>query len=217
MQALEQAILETAAGWEHEGRAEGAARPIIGAVDETFLERMMLVCMDLASGYLLMEEVAVDRTYDTWGGLVQSLLKTLGVEVSYLVSDRAKALLKPSRQCQAQQGQALVEVREAEVQRWQAVRNAYRTHLANLSLSMHPWRLLDSTRQTSNEVARQLHAEIAALATLIETNGLPVKESTLDKVRKQRTGVSALIDLWWQTVWRDVVTNGPEREVETMG
>jgi hypothetical protein len=36
MQALEQAILETAQGWEHEGRAEGAVRPIIGAVDETF-------------------------------------------------------------------------------------------------------------------------------------------------------------------------------------
>jgi hypothetical protein len=27
-------------------------------VDETFLQRMMLVCMDLATGYLLMEEVA---------------------------------------------------------------------------------------------------------------------------------------------------------------
>ena len=25
--------------------------------------------MDLASGYLLVEEVAVDRTYDTWHGL----------------------------------------------------------------------------------------------------------------------------------------------------
>jgi hypothetical protein len=27
------------------------------------------VFMDLASGYLLMEKVAVDRTYDTWDGL----------------------------------------------------------------------------------------------------------------------------------------------------
>jgi hypothetical protein len=257
MRTLEQVTLETTAAWEQQGIAHGEIRPIIGAVDETFLQRMMLVFLDLASGYLLMEEVAVDRTYDTWCGLVKSRLKTLGVEVSYLVSDRAKALLKlaetgldcPSvpdlfhlshelakgyslsifsrlRQAQqaltqagqrlatwqasdrgsaqAQQAQALVEVREAEVQRWQAVRNAYRNHLANLSLSMHPWRLVDSTRQTSNEVARQLHAEIAALATLIETNGLPVKESTLDKVRKQLTGVSALIDFWWQTVWRDL-------------
>jgi hypothetical protein len=257
MQTLERIMLDTAATWEKDGIAHGAIRPIIGAVDETFLQRMMLVFMDLASGYLLMEEVAVDRTYDTWCGLVKSRLKTLGGEVSYLVSDRAKALLKlaetgldcPSvpdlfhlshelakgyslslfsrlRQAQqaltqagqrlatlqashrgsaqAQPAQALVEVREAEVKRWQAVRNAYRNHLANLSLSIHPWRLLDATRQTSNEVERQLHAEIAALATLIEANGLPVKESALDKVRKQLTGVSALVDFWWQTVWRDL-------------
>jgi len=155
-----------------------------------------------------MEEMAVNRPYDTWDGLVKARLKTLGVEVSSLVSDRAKALIKraetgldclsipdvfplshelakgyalalcgrlrPAQQAltqagqrlatvqashpgsdQAQPAQALVEVREAEVKRWQAVRNASRTHLANLSLTVHPWRLFDSTRQTSQEVERQ--------------------------------------------------------------
>ena len=66
MHTLERIILETAAAWEKEGVAHGEIRPVIGAVDETFLQRMMLVFMDLASGYLLMEEVAVDRSYDTW-------------------------------------------------------------------------------------------------------------------------------------------------------
>jgi len=33
-----------------------------------------------------------------------------------------------------------------------------------VSLLVHPWRLFDSTRQTSQEVERQLHAEIDALA-----------------------------------------------------
>jgi hypothetical protein len=70
------------------------ARPRIGAVDETFLQRLMLVFMDLASGSLVVAEVAVDRPYDTWHGLVKARLKTFGVEVSYLVSDRAKALIK---------------------------------------------------------------------------------------------------------------------------
>ncbi|MFL6180521.1 MAG: winged helix-turn-helix domain-containing protein, partial [Actinomycetes bacterium] len=65
MHNLERIILETTAAWEKEGIAHGEIRPVIGAVDETFLQRMMLVCMDLASGYLLMEEVAVDRSYDT--------------------------------------------------------------------------------------------------------------------------------------------------------
>jgi len=203
------------------------------------------------------EEGAGDRTSDTWHGVVKARLKTLGVGVLSLVSDRAKALitlaetgleclsipdvchllhdlvksyslaifsrLRHAQQalhharerlatCQAShpgsaeapQAQTVVEASEAEVQRWQGVRSAYRDHLDNLSHTMHPWRLLDSIRQTSQEVEGQLQAEIAALATLVETPGVPVKKDTLDKVRKQLAGVSALVDLWWQAVWQDV-------------
>jgi DNA-binding transcriptional ArsR family regulator len=257
MQRLERTIVETAAAWEQDGVDYGAIRPIIGAVDETFLQRMMLVFMDLASGYLVMEEVAVERTYDTWHGLVQSRLKTLGVTVSYLVSDRAKALIKLaqtgldclsipdlfhlshalaksyalasfSRLRQAQQAltqarerlaivqashpgspqtqhaQAEVESHEAEVQRWQEVRSASRTHLANLSLTLHPWCLVDLTRQTSQQVEHRFQAEVTALETLIESHGLPAKKKTWDKVHKQLAGLSALVDFWWQTVQGDV-------------
>lgn len=257
MDVLEQAILETTAAWEHDGIAHGETRPIIGAVDETFLARMMLVFMDLVSGYLVFEEVAEDRTYDTWYALVKTRLETLGVGVFYLVSDRAKALIKLAEtgleclsipdlfhlihdlvksyalaifsrlrqaqqalnqarehlaKCQAshagaaqvQQAQAVVEASEAEVKHWQSVRSAYRQHLETLSLILHPWRLLDSTRQRSEEVARQLQAEIAALEKLVETQGLPLKKKALDKVRKQLAGVSALVDMWWQRVWQDV-------------
>ena len=257
MHTLEQAIRETTAAWEREGIAEGEVKPIIGAVDETFLQRMMLVFMELTSGYLLVEEVAVNRTYDTWSGLVKTRLKTLGVEVSYLVSDRAKALIKLaetgldclsipdlfhlsheltksyslvlfSRLRQAQQAlaqarehlatvqashaddvqvqpaQVLAEASAAEVKHWQDVRSTYRNHLSNLSLLLHPWYLLDSTRQTSNEVERRLQDEIEALESLIERHGLPAKKNTLAKVRKQLAGLSALVDFWWQTVGRDL-------------
>jgi hypothetical protein len=257
MHTLERIILETAAAWEKEGVAHGERRPVIGAVDDTFLQRMMLVFMDLASGYLFMEEVAVDRSYDTWYGGISVRLKTLGTEVSYLVSDRAKALVKlahtglgclsipdmchlshdlakgyslaifgrlrqaqqalaqakqrlealqasPPDSEQAQQAQASVEACEASVKHCQDVRSAYRERLSNLSRIMHPWRLTDSTRQTSQEVERQLQAELQALETLLETNGLPVKKDTLDKVRKQLAGVSALVDFWWQTVRQDL-------------
>jgi len=253
---LERTIVETAAAWEQEGIDHGEIRPIIGAVDETFLQRMMLVFMELTSGYLLVEEVAVNRTYDTWSGLVKTRLKTLGVEVSYLVSDRAKALIKLaetgldclsipdlfhlsheltksyslvlfSRLRQAQQAlaqarehlatvqashaddiqvqpaQVLAEASAAEVKHWQDVRSTYRNHLSNLSLILHPWYLLDSTRQTSNEVERRLQDEIEALESLIERHGLPAKKNTLAKVRKQLAGLSALVDFWWQTVGRD--------------
>jgi hypothetical protein len=51
MQTLEAALLETAEAWEQAGCAGGEMREIIGAVDETFLERMMLVCLDLPFCY----------------------------------------------------------------------------------------------------------------------------------------------------------------------
>ncbi len=257
MHALEHVILETAMAWEHDGVAAGEAGPIIGAVDETFLERMMLVFMDLVSGYLLFEEVAEDRSYDTWYALVEARLEALGAGVLSLVSDRAKALMKLAetglaclsipdlfhliqelvksyslsicgrlrqarqalsqaqehlRTCQAshpsgadvQQAQAVVEACEAEVTRWESVHRAYRHHLETVSLIVHPWRLVDSTRQTSEAVERQLQAETRAIEVLIATHGLPVKQKTLDKVRKQLVGVSALVDFWWQGVWQDM-------------
>jgi Family of unknown function (DUF6399)/IclR helix-turn-helix domain len=98
MQALEAALLETAATWEQEECASGKAREIIGAVDETFLERMLLVFMDLATGYLVLEEIADDRTYATWKALVEERLKDLGTGVLYMVSDRAKALIQLAEQ-----------------------------------------------------------------------------------------------------------------------
>ena len=255
--ALEQALLETAAAWEHEGIADGEVGPIIGAVDDTFLQRMMLVFMDLVSGYLLFEAVAEDRTYATWHALVQARLEALGVGGLSWVSDRAKALIKLAekgleclsipdvfhlihdlvksyslamsgrlrqarqalrqaqehlRECQvsnpsgadAHQAQALVEASEAEVQRWETMHSAYRHHLETVSLIVHPWRLFDSTRQTSAEVERQLQTEIEAIEAFVETHGLPVKKKALDKVRKQLAGVSALVDFWWQGVGQDV-------------
>ena len=66
MHTLERRILDTATTWEQEGRAPGARRPVIGAVDETFLQRMMLVFMALASGDRWLAEVAGDRREDTW-------------------------------------------------------------------------------------------------------------------------------------------------------
>jgi hypothetical protein len=258
MHTLERLILETATAWEKEGIAHGEIRPVIGAVDETFLQRMMLVLMDLATGYVLMEEVAVDRSFDTWYDRTNERLTTFGTEVLYMVSDRAKALIKlaqkglrcPSipdlfhlghdlakgyalcivgrlrqakrgleqaKQCleklqkhvqaepaQVAQAQARVAACTTSVHHWQEVGSAWRQHLSNVSRILHPWRLVDSIRQTSKEVEEQLGAELKAIETLLETNGLPRKKDTLDKVQKQLAGISALVDLWWQTVRHDL-------------
>jgi Family of unknown function (DUF6399) len=243
MQALETAMLATTPAWEHDGVAAGDRREIMGAVDETCLQRLMLVCIDLVSGDLLCEEVAEDRSYDTWHALVKARIEVLGVDVLYLVSDSAKALIKlaetgleclsmpevfhlihelvksyalamgrrlrQARQALQQaegqrseaetpQAQAVVEARAAEVTPWETVHRADRHHLESVSLTGHPWRVCDSTRQRAAEVERQFHAESDALEARIDTNGLPGKKKALDKVRKQLVGVSALVDLWWQ-------------------
>jgi len=54
----------------------------------------MVVFQDLPTGYLVLEDVADDRTCATWQTLVDARLKALGTEVLYLVSDRAKALIQ---------------------------------------------------------------------------------------------------------------------------
>jgi Family of unknown function (DUF6399)/IclR helix-turn-helix domain len=258
MHTLERILLESATAWETEGVAHGEIRPVIGAVDETFLQQMMLVFMDLATGYVVMEEVAADRSYHTWVDRTNERLTTLGTEVLYMVSDRAKALIKlaqkglrcPSipdlfhmghdlakgyalcifgrlrqakrelehaKQCleklqknvqaepaQVTQAQARVAACATSVHHWQEVGRAWRQHLSNVSCILHPWRLADSIRQTSKEVEEQLRAELTAIETLLETNGLPKKKDTVDKVQKQLAGMAALVDLWWQTVRQDL-------------
>jgi Family of unknown function (DUF6399)/IclR helix-turn-helix domain len=98
MQVLEPALLQTVEAWEKEAGTGAEVREVIGAVDETFLERMILVCMDLPTGYLLLEEVADDRTYTTWKAVVKERLKGLGTGVLYVVSDRAQALIQLAEQ-----------------------------------------------------------------------------------------------------------------------
>ena len=258
MHRLERLLLETAAAWEKDGIAHGEIRPVIGAVDETFLQRMILVFMDLATGYLLMEEVAVDRSFDTWCARANARLTTLGIGVAYLVSDRAKALIKLAEtglhclsipdlfhlshdlakgytlsifgrlrqakrdlehaqqrletvQKKAQRDRGQVAQTEAQVaicatlvHHWQEVGSVWKQPLSNCSRIWHPGRLADSTRQTSQEVKEPLGTEFEAIETLLATNGLPMKQDLLAKVRQQLAGISALVDVWWQTVRQDL-------------
>ena len=212
---LEAAIREPAEAWEQEGSADGQVRESIGAVEETFWQRMRLVFIDLVRGSLVCEEGAEQRTYDPWDALGEPRGEPVGTTGGSLVSDRAKALRTLAetglgclslpdvchlihdlgkryalamvgrlrhaqqalsqaperlRRCQgadpsgaeAQQAQAVVEARAAPGQHWETVDSPYRQPLESVSLLVHPWRLVDSTRQTSHEVAPQVQAEIAA-------------------------------------------------------
>jgi hypothetical protein len=86
------------------------------------------------------------------------------------------------------QAQAVVEASDAEVERWENVGSASRRPLVSLSLPLHPWRLFDSTPQTSEEGACLLQAERDAIAVFLATPGFPIKKKALDQVRKQLAG-----------------------------
>ena len=94
MEALERVILDTAKAWEGEGGAGGETRPSIGAVEETFVERLMVGCMALVRGYLVVEEIADDRPSEPWSTRAEARLEAVGVRGLSLRSDRAKALVQ---------------------------------------------------------------------------------------------------------------------------
>ena len=78
-----------------ESRVSASTRSAVVAMDETFFgDFLILVLMDLSSGYLLLEDISHDRRFDTWFEKAIPRLKELGIDVNYAVSDRAKALIK---------------------------------------------------------------------------------------------------------------------------
>jgi hypothetical protein len=62
--------------------------------DEVFFGLPVLVLAELASGYLFTEVQCEDRSYETWTAQIQSWWSQAGWECHFMVSDRAKALIK---------------------------------------------------------------------------------------------------------------------------
>jgi DNA-binding Lrp family transcriptional regulator len=86
---------------EHESECVGkSSLEIIASGDETFFKDMMvLVMMDLNSGYILVEEEAIDRSYETWRSKVEGRMKELGLTARHFISDRGKSLMKLALSC----------------------------------------------------------------------------------------------------------------------
>ncbi len=67
---------------------------MVGGVDETYFEEMILVLMDLASGYLFVEEKSEDKSYETWLEKAEKVAEKHNIDFKFFVSDRAKQLIK---------------------------------------------------------------------------------------------------------------------------
>ena len=62
--------------------------------DEVFFGLPVLVLAELASGYLFTEVQCEDRSYETWVAQIQAWWHQRGWQCHFMVSDRAKALIK---------------------------------------------------------------------------------------------------------------------------
>ena len=93
---IEELLVEFQKKQEAEQRSKGdPQREIVASGDETWFNgTLLLVLVELTSGYLIMEEEAEDRSYETWNSRAQTRLKELGLSVVHFVSDRGKSLVK---------------------------------------------------------------------------------------------------------------------------
>ena len=98
MPAWEAARRERAAAWAQEGGASGAVREVLGAVEATCWERLVLVCLARATGSLRREAVADDRPSPTGKAVVEERRKGLGTGVRSGVRDRAHARIQRAAQ-----------------------------------------------------------------------------------------------------------------------
>ena len=65
-------------GQVQEESQAGTLKDIVAAGDETFYnDRILLVAMELGTGYLLMEEDSENRTFETWSGKLQKRLEKI--------------------------------------------------------------------------------------------------------------------------------------------
>lgn len=89
-------LLTEVAAWGERVQGELAQtlppRSISLGVDETFFSKMVLVAMDVVSGYILLEKTSDQRDAETWYHHVKEALGGLSIEVVQVLGDRAAAL-----------------------------------------------------------------------------------------------------------------------------
>lgn len=91
---MEEKILEYQLHVQSQLKQDGREVELCAAADEKFFDQVVLVMLDLPSGYILVEELTENRQYPTWQLSTQQALQDFGFKVKYFVSDRAKALVK---------------------------------------------------------------------------------------------------------------------------
>jgi Family of unknown function (DUF6399) len=143
--------------------------------------------------------------------IVKSYALALGrrVRQAHKELTEAKAALarlqgRPQAAHETPEAMALVARRQAEGTRWGEAHHTYRAHVETLSLTLPPFRMVDSTPQTSPQVASHLQAAMEASDACAHHHQFPARPHAMLKVRKQVPALAALVDCWWQGVQQDL-------------
>jgi hypothetical protein len=96
---MEEVILAYQAEQEQRFGQAGRRQEMIAGADETFFDHVVLVMMDLVSGYLVLEEAADHRTYDTWQERVQAAMTRVGLELAVSAQPLEKVKLAEIWRC----------------------------------------------------------------------------------------------------------------------
>lgn len=97
LDSLKQQIIDTIAAYEvaqSEHCQPQRGQGICVGADEVFFGLPVLVLIELASGYVLTEVQCEDRSYEQWQKQIQQWWSERGWVCHFMVSDRAKALVK---------------------------------------------------------------------------------------------------------------------------
>jgi AraC-like DNA-binding protein len=156
---------------------------IIAGLDETFFgEFIILVLMDLRSGYLLLEEVSDDRCFDTWYEKTTPRLESLGLEVNHKFRRiNAEKALEKAQQTQAN----------------------YHENLQGISEEVHPFSLNDNSINDAEKIEERLENRAQIFERIAESKGIKDSGNVMRKFRNQFQPLAISVTFWWLlvTVW----------------
>ncbi|GAW87631.1 hypothetical protein bplSymb_SCF12003P001 [Bathymodiolus platifrons methanotrophic gill symbiont] len=191
-----------------ENQVEWTTRESVVAMDETFFGHfLILVLMDLRSGYLILESVATDRCFDTWFTHVELRLKGLGVHVNHAVTDRAKALIKMAITGFGCESGADIFHAQQDAVRWlgaslgRRLSNAEKQQADTTeSEDLHPFSLLNNQPQTEGILLDKLEKRVRCFEEIAKKQTIPDNNKTAKKLRNQIPSLVVNVMAWWLLV-----------------
>lgn len=201
--------------------------------------------MDLSSGYLILEEISDDRSFDTWFAKATPRLQALGIDVNHAISDRAKALIKLAVTGFDCQSGADTFHAQYDVSKWlgaklgrckalaekqyettlqtlaknpatddaalleQVIQNekvcaetkvalaAYHENLPGIADEIHPFSILDNTRNDSERVISGLEKRAQAFEKIAQSQNVVDSKQIIRKFRNQFKDLAINIEFWW--------------------